>query len=797
MRDLVDRLAAHLGDRYALESELGRGATAIVYRARDLRLNRLVAIKVFDPELVGGFGVERFVREITLEAQLNHPHIVPLLDTGEVEGIPYFVMPCIEGETLRARLDRERELPVDDAVQIAHDVAVALMYAHERGIIHRDIKPENILLTAGTAVVADFGIARALTELGANQRLTQTGVAVGTLPYMSPEQAMAESSIDGRADIYSLGCTLFEMLVGEAPHTGPTAQIIIAKRLSEPPRSARLLRTSVSTALDRVVMESLAVSRADRYPTAKAFIDALGRARSGERQSGAVVPVDPAAASAATKPSYPRWIVVAALALAIAAAVGAGLFWRVRANAPAAPGTSSIAVLPFADLSEGRDQEYFSLGMAEELIRAFSQLPGLRVTGRTSSFALRGTTDDVQTIGRRLGVSSLLTGSIRRAGDSLRISAELVNTADGSTRWSNAYDRPARDVFAVQEEIAHAIALELSLDLGPRGTLIAPTTKDLGAYHLYLRGRLAWTQRTAESLTQAVDYYRQAVTLDPKFARAWASMADTYTAIARNLFGKPSEYLPLARDATLRAMTLDSASAEARAARGAIAHYLEHDWALAQAEYERAIALDPMYADAYYFHALFLTTVQHGDSALAQARRAVALEPLSVTAQMGPGMVLYLTHRSREAAQELRGAIAANPRFYFTHIWYALALATSGDSTAAIAEADEAVRLAPGNRLMVVMRGQALAHAGRTAEASAIARQARADARRIPIASFELARLYAILGDRAAALEWIGRSIDEKQTQSTQLLTPGFEALRDDPQFGSYLRAMRLDPAPR
>ena len=802
MHDYLGRLALHLGDRYSIAGELGRGGSAVVYRARDERLGRMVAIKVFDPQLVGAFTAERFIREIALEAQLNHPHIVPILDTGEVDGTPYFIMPCIEGETLRSRLDRERELPLDDAVQIARDVAVALVYAHERGIVHRDIKPENILLTAGTAVVADFGIARAFTAVGAAQRLTQTGIALGTILYMSPEQALAEPSLDGRSDIYSLGCTLYEMLAGEAPHSGPTAQAIIAKRLSEPPRSARLLRASVSPALDRVVQRSLAVSPADRFASAKDFIEALARARTGESELASQEPV-PASASVSpgprpAAPAVTRHLGRKAVAvLALVALIAAGYAWRARTAVPHGRASTAIAVLPFTDISERRDQEYFALGMAEELIRALSRLPGLRVSGRTSSFAMRDSRDDIETIARRLNVTTLLTGSVRRAGDSLRISAELVNASDGQSRWTRTYDRTLRDVFALQEEIAQAIAVELSIELGPRKALIAPATKDVGAYQLYLRARLAWAQRTAESLAQAVEYYRQAVELDPTFARAWAGMADCYTAIARNLFGRPREYLPLAREATLRAVGLDSTNAEARTSRAAIAYYVEHDWTLADHEYRRAIALDSTYADAFYFYALFLASKQQGDSALALARRALVLEPLSGPASMGPGMILYLVHRPAEAVSLLRSAVAANPRFYFTYIWLGLSLAQTGDSTAAIAAADDAVRLAPRNRLMVVMRGQVLALAGRRDEARVVAQRASDDARREPIANFELARLYALLGERDAALDWIGRSIEARETQTTQLHTPGFETLRDDPRFAIYLRAMNMNPAPR
>ena len=780
---------------------MGRGGTAIVYRARDLRLGRSVAIKVFDPQLVGSLGADRFLREIALEAQLNHPLIVPLLDSGEVDGTPYFIMPCVEGETLRDRLDRERELPIDDAVQIARDVAVALQYAHERGIVHRDIKPENILLSAGTAVVADFGIARALTEAGASGRLTQTGVTLGTVPYMSPEQAVADASIDARSDIYSLGCTLFEMLVGEAPHTGPTAQAVIAKRLSESPRSVRQLRTTVSPALDRVVQRALAVSPADRFATAKDFVDALARARTGETELSTLdlpgrspTPGEPAGVSrhAAVPPARRRWFVPSLVAAALIVLAAAGYFWRTRIATARVGPVNSMAVLPFTDISERQDQAFFALGMAEELIRALTPLPGLRVTGRTSSFAFRDTREDIGTIARRLDVRALLTGSVRRAGDSLRISAELVQ-ADGQSLWSRTYDRTLRDVFAVQEEIARAIATELSVELRPRQALIAPSTKDVGAYQLYLRARLAWAQRTPQSLRQAEEFYRQAVALDPSFARAWGGLADCYIAIARNFFGRPIEYLPLAREAALRAVALDSNSAEAHTARAAVAYYVEHEWELADREFRQAIALDSTYADAHYFYSLFLATRQMGDSALAAARRAFAMEPLSGPASMGPGMAMYLTNRPAEAVPLLRTAVDANPRFYFPYIWLGLSLAMTGDSLGGIAAADQAVRLAPDNRLMEVMRGQVLAIAGRRDSARAVARRASIDANRAIIATFELARLYAFLGERQEALDWIGRSIEARETQATQLLTPGFSALHNEPRFRSYLQTLHQD----
>ncbi|MCU0633800.1 MAG: protein kinase [Gemmatimonadaceae bacterium] len=858
MTALVQRLQEQLAGRYVLGAEMGRGATAAVYRARDTRLGRDVAIKLFDRSATALFGVDRFLREIALEARLNHPLIVPLLDTGEVDGTPYFIMPCIEGESLRARLQRQRELPLDEAVHITRDVATALAYAHAQGVIHRDIKPENILLTGGTAVVADFGIARILTD-AAGSRLTATGVALGTVPYMSPEQAMADAVLDARSDIYSLGCVLFECLVGEPPHMATAMRTILARRASEPPPSPRLYRATIPSDLDRVVRKALATTPADRYATARDFAVALTAVQTVEVGTRAVTPAMPMAAidreSGAVPVEYvsgegrvtgggriatdgrlasdgyvtgdPRVLSSGGVTLASSGAIdrlhtgafvpplrstrwvvgvvaGAALMvlaWALVGRPSAstratAAGTPTIAVLPFTDRSATGEQDGFAAGMTEELIRVLSRVPRLRVAGRTSSFALRDTRDDARTIGARLGVGLLLTGSVRRGGDSLRITAELVDTRDGLQRWNGEYAVRVRDVFAVQDTIAQAIVNELSLEIGPRGTRIAPTA-NVAAYQLYLRGYMAWLQRTPASLQEAAEYYRQATAADPGFVRAWAGLADCYIAIARNFFGAPAEYLPKARAAAERAIALDADNAEARTALASLAYYVDHDWERAEREFRRAIALDSSYADAAYFHALFLATVQRGDAALAEARRALALEPLSGPANMGPGMVLWLVHRPQEAIPALRAATQATPRFYFPYIWLGLTLARTGDSTAAITAADEAVRLAPGNHLIELMRAQVLAMSGRLREARAEGARiaARTTGGRVP--QFELARLHALLGDTTAALDALDRARAAAETQSSQLLTPGFESLRAHPRFIAHLRALRLDPPPR
>jgi eukaryotic-like serine/threonine-protein kinase len=405
--DPLARVRAVLADRYTIGRELGRGGMGIVLLAQDEKHHRQVAIKVLKPELGAALGRERFLREIETAAGLSHPHILPLHDSGEADGFLYYVIPYVEGESLRERLDRERQLVLEDAFQIAREVADALNYAHSHNVLHRDIKPENILLSAGHALVTDFGIARAITA-GSGGQLTDVGTLVGTPAYMSPEQIDGSQYIDGRADIYSLGCVLYEMLVGEPPFRGSTLTAVIANRLSSSTPSPRLFRELVPEAVDAAVRKAMASLPADRFSTAAQFAEALGTAR----------------------PSVPT---------------------------PAVP-DRSIAVLPFKNQSSDPESEYFSDGIAEEIINALAQLPGLQVAARTSSFAFKGKSVDIAEVGAKLKVATVLDGSVRKAGNRVRITAQLVNVGDGYYLWSERYDSELDDVFAIQDHIARAIA---------------------------------------------------------------------------------------------------------------------------------------------------------------------------------------------------------------------------------------------------------------------------------------------------------------------------------------------------
>src|SRR5947207_12206124 len=447
MAEILAGLKAALADRYAIDRELGHGGTATVYLAQDLKHGRSVAVKVLRPELAAALGAERFLREIEIAARLTHPHILPLHDSGEVGGFLYYVMPFVEGESLRDRLNRERQLPVEEAVRIAREVATALSHAHGHNLVHRDIKPENILLSGGEAVVADFGIARAIVAAGAD-KLTDTGLAVGTPGYMSPEQAMAQQHIDGRADIYALGCVLYEMLAGHPPFLGTTAQEILARHTLDPVPPLRTIRRELPEAIEHAVRKALAKAPADRWRSPAAFSEALGRA---------VAP-----------PSVTRRAArsLGLVAVGVAALVaGYALLSRPRIANSSGEAAPSIAVLPFVNIGADPANEPFSDGMSEELMTALARIEGLRVTARTSAFRFKGKAVDVREIGSKLNVGYVLEGRVRRGAPQLRVSAQLINTATGYRLWSDEYDRNARDVFTLQDEIARAIGGALRLKL--------------------------------------------------------------------------------------------------------------------------------------------------------------------------------------------------------------------------------------------------------------------------------------------------------------------------------------------
>lgn len=571
--DLQEQLQKTLGSAYRLERELAGGGMSRVFVASETSLGRRVVVKVLSPDLAAGVSTERFRKEIQLAASLQHPHIVSVLAAGEADGILYYTMPFIEGVALRARLSQSGELPVAEAVQVLRDVTRALAYAHRRGVVHRDIKPENVLLSEDGAMVVDFGVAKALSaSTGSPDSSVRTGigVALGTPAYMSPEQAAADPLTDHRSDLYSLGILAYELLAGFAPFAGRPLQAIFAAHASEFPEGIEKRRSGVPPRLGAVVMKCLQKRPADRPQSAEAVL----------RDLDAVALTLGVESPEAGHPRLRarRALTYSALGVALVVAAVAGAARVRRTNSSAMPpgtvaATRRIAVLPFENISPSRADESFSDGMTEELIGALGKVEALRVK---SAFSLKGSRKDIPEIGKELGVESVVAGSVRRSGDRLRISARLVNVADGFQVWSDSYERELHstaDVFRVQDDISAAIvgALKLKLSLAASaGRQAGRQTESLEAYKALLNGRFFMARRTPQSLRSAIQFLEGAVRLDSNYALAWSSLADANALLLAYGFENPSERVPRALRAVERALTLDSTLAEAHATLGLI-----------------------------------------------------------------------------------------------------------------------------------------------------------------------------------------------------------------------------------
>ncbi|CAN5126401.1 hypothetical protein BH11PSE14_BH11PSE14_01090 [soil metagenome] len=602
----IERLRESLDQAYVIDRELGRGGMSAVFLAQDCKHDRAVAIKVLHPELAASLGPDRFLQEIKLAAKLNHPHILPLFDSGNADGMLYYVMPYVEGESLRERLDREQQLGIEEAIHHGRAIASALDYANRHGIVHRDIKPENVMLYEGEAMVMDFGIAKALSAAG-SETMTQTGMMVGTPAYVSPEQAAGETNLDGRSDQYSLGCMLYEMLTGERPFSGPTAQAVMAKRFTETARPLRAVRAAIPEHVERAVSKSMATDPALRFNSSSQFAQAL--ATTGQHTPVNTVVMPQAAVSLA----------------------------------------KSVAVLPFADMSPELDQGYFTDGMAEEIINALSKVQSLRVASRTSSFAYKGKNEDISEIGKKLKVSTVLEGSVRKMGNRLRITAQLVNVADGYQLWSERYDREMEDVFAIQDDISQAIvkALRLILSDDEKKQIEKARAVNIEAYDFYLRGMQHVHQLRRKSLEYARQMFNKAIEIDPTYARAHAGVANCHSMLY-SFFDARDFNLRQAIAASSKALELEPDLAEAHVAKG-IATSLSKRYDEASAEFEEAMRLDPNLFEAPYHYAQAKLSQGRYEEAVRLGERATVLRPEDYQCLAFVGLALKSLGKHEEA----------------------------------------------------------------------------------------------------------------------------------------------------
>jgi len=672
------RLAAALADRYRLERQIGEGGMAIVYLAEDLRHRRKVALKVLRPELCASLGHERFLREIEIVAGLRHPHILPLYDSGESEGILYYVMPLVEGETLRARIERERQLPIDDALRYAREVADALAYAHSRGVVHRDIKPENILIEADHAVVADFGIAKAVAAAGHRTTLTQTGMSVGTPAYMSPEQAAGDADIDGRSDLYSLACVLYEMLAGQAPFTGVTTESLVRQHLVAHPPPVTQFRPSVPAMVSDALMRALAKAPADRFNPVGQFSAALAQ----PTHASPVAPTAPI--PAARRPV--RRLAAMGLGLALVVAAAAWLLAS-RGTFGSAPGAGerSVAVLPFDNISGDTSVVPLLLGVHAEMVTQLTKIAGLKVASRTSALEYRGSAKSDRDIASELGVVTLLRGTIQRSGDKVRFSVALADAPQGQELWAESYDRPytAESLFEVQADIARQVATALRVQLSAqqqRQLARAPTT-NVAALDAYYRGLVSWNDRgVPDRDTATISQLERAVELDTSFVAAWSLLAQARSWMIRR--GVQTDTL-WARAAVQHAQALAPGSLEAMVAEGYYRYYAQGDFAGALAALASADRLMPNSSEILFARGLLERRLGRWDDAVSHLRSAAELDPRNAQLVLNLGETYWLMRHYPDARATIDRSLSLAPESPSTHVQKVLLLASIGDTSGA------------------------------------------------------------------------------------------------------------------
>ena len=812
-RDLLDRLRTTLTGRYTFERELGRGGAAVVFLAHDVKHHREVALKVLAPDVAVAIGAERFQREIAIAARLTHPHILPLHDSGEADGLLYYVMPFVRGESVRDRLARKGRFSIANAVRIGVEVASALDHAHRQGVVHRDIKPENILIEGGYAILADFGIARARTEAD-DATVTQTGIAVGTPTYMSPEQTAGAQDLDGRSDIYSLGCVVYEMLAGQPPFKGTSVRSILVRHAVDPVPDVRTLRPDAPEHVSQALMRALAKNPADRFDTASEFASGLSTPAAGAPSGPTTfwtrvrsVFARPAPSSNAPSRQPDDWEGDAAAAGGDVPFADVGQM--VQTPAPMATPTptlttpsarapiDSLAVLPFASVSGDPDGEYLSDGITESIMNKLAALSELRVVPRSVVFRYKGKEMDPSAIAHEVKARAVVTGRIFHRGDTLIIKVELVDAATESQLWGEQYNRTMSDIFAIQEEMAGEITRSLRLKLSGeehRG-LAKRFTENTRAYQAYLRGRHHWNKRTVEGLRQGLAHFQEAIDLDPHYALAYTGLADTYNILGYYNNQRPHDAYPKGRAAAIRALEIDPTLAEAHASLGYAQIFYDLDWPGAEESFLRSLQLNAKYATTHQWYAWYLFVVERFDQALAEMQRAQELDPLSLIINDHLGYALLLAGRTDDALVQLEKTRELDPTFPWTYWRLGNVYFTMARYDESIAAFETVVEMTDGGVGLGYL-GNVLATAGRIEEAEAVLARLSELSEDRYVSPLEFALVLGGLGRIDDALAALERAFEDRVSDFARIrLLPWPPAVRRHRRFTALTAKLGQAPA--